>query len=202
MIESVAEHLQGPMGLYVACAFSGLGIPLPEDVPVLYAGIGLARGERAWVPTLLAVVAGVVTRDSLAYLLGRLLGARLLDAPWFRRLIPPEKIDRARVMLVQRGPVAVLVGRFLVGFRAPMFIAAGVSGLRYRTFIAWDALGMLVALPLMLTLGYTVGPPILDVAAAALPRTRELLLLAALIGAGVWAVRRRRAARASSGDEA
>lgn len=193
LFDSILERIASYPALYIACAFSGLGIPMPEDVPLLVAGLQLADGRFEWGPTILAAVLGVLTRDTLAWLIGRLVGQRLLDSPRFRAVVPSAKLDRAREMLAERGPVAVLAGRFMVGFRVPMFLAAGTAGVPLRAFLAWDILGMVVAVPGLIALGYAFGPPVLAVAVSLVPRIRELLVVFILLGAA-WLFYKRAAA--------
>ena len=79
----------------------------------------------------------------------------------------------------------------MVGMRAPVFIVAGTSGLTYRQFILWDALGMAITAPTLLALGYYVGPPVLTWAEAVLPWLRNIIGVALVIGgATLWWQRR------------
>lgn len=193
MFNGLAEGVESYPLLFLACALSGLGVPLPEDVAVILAGIALAEGRFALEFTLPVVLAGVLTRDVIAWSLGRLLGDRLLGAAWFRRVVPPERLERARRLLVERGPATVAAGRFMVGFRVPIFLAAGAGRLPLRTFLFWDGLAALVAVPLGLALGATFGPPVLEIAQAVLRGSGVFWVVAATIA--VLAMRARKKSR-------
>ncbi len=162
MIRELAANVSGYPGLLLFCAVSGILVPLPEDVSLIYAGVKLQTGQFQWAPTLLVTVVGVGLRDVFAYLIGRSLGSWLLDRGWVRRLAGGPRIDRAQALITRRGPSAVLIGRFLVGFRASVFIAAGAMGVPFRSFLLWDGLGLLIAVPATVGLGYVFGAPIAD----------------------------------------
>lgn len=188
MTETLETWLLGYPALGLACAISGLGMPVPEDVLVLYAGLSVGTGRFDWLPATLVVFFGVLLRDSLAWLLGKALGARLLEAGWLRSAMGGERLDRVTSLLRERGEVAVFGGRFLVGLRAPMFAVAGASGIPYRRFVQWDLLGLCVTTPALLLTGYWLGPPALTLADALLPYLRNLVV-ALIVLAALWLAR-------------
>lgn len=192
MRDLLADSLASYPALFAACTFSGLGFPLPEDVPLLYAGIGLANGSLAWAPTIALTFTGVVLRDSLAWGIGRVLGDRLLDPERPVRFLPQRPIQRARATVQARGARAVLVGRFAIGLRAPMFMTVGASGIPYRVFLGWDLMGLCVTVPTALLVGVYVGAPALDFALQLLPRTQGLWLAIGAAALLFWAWRKRR----------
>jgi membrane protein DedA with SNARE-associated domain len=194
MMELLALGSSSYAMLFVLCAVSGLAIPVPEDVPLLYAGMRLEEGQGALGPTLAVAVSGVFVRDLLAYGVGRCVGAWLLERPWVERLISRRRIERACRLVEARGSAAVLVGRFLIGMRAPVFLVAGAMGVSMRKFVLWDLLGLMVAVPAAITLGYLFGAPLADALVWTVARSRILALTVAFGGAG-WLWWRSRAQR-------
>jgi membrane protein DedA with SNARE-associated domain len=93
-------------------------------------------------------------------------------------------------MVTEHGALAVLAGRFFVGFRAPVFMAAGAMRLPVRQFLRWDFAGLLVTVPAVLGLGYAFGAPLLETTRWALAQTRWLAIAIAVAG-GLWAWQRR-----------
>lgn len=162
---------------------------MPEDVPLLYAGLRVSDGSFAILPTMVVAFLGVLVRDTLAWTLGRQLGDRLLEAEWAQRWLPIDRIEDARMIIADRGGSAVVMGRFMLGVRVPMFLAAGASGIPLATFLAWDLAAMVVSIPVLVTAGYYVGPPILDVARSVIGSATGLWAVLGLVAGGVLAVR-------------
>lgn len=197
MVQSLIESISGYPGLWLVCATSGVLVPVPEDVPLLYAGSRIAEGSWGWAGTLIVATSGVAVRDVGSWAFGRVLGRWLLDNPRFERLLASRKIARARAFVGRHGTASVLLGRFMVGFRAPVFVAAGAMGVPLRSFVSVDALGLALAVPLAVGLGFVFGDPIAELAAVVLQRSTLVATVLAVAGLGwvAWrAVRARRPA--------
>jgi membrane protein DedA with SNARE-associated domain len=167
-VGSVDDLLVSYPVLFLGCALSGLGFPLPEDVVLLWAGMQVAEGGFVWERVLPIALAGILVRDVLAYLIGRVLGDRLLTSRLAARVLPVAKIARVRGLVARRSALAVLLGRLAIGFRVPVFVAAGISGVGAPTFLAVDALAMVVTVPAEVVLGARYGRRALDVGARVL----------------------------------
>src|SRR4051812_27139136 len=95
MSEGVWKYL----ATFGALLLAGLGMPIPEELPIV--GGGFAAGHAAnqevpehpyWYIMLPVCIAGVVVSDSLLYGIGRMGGTRLLERPWVQKhLVKPEK---------------------------------------------------------------------------------------------------------------
>lgn len=184
------DDLAGAPLVFASCAASGLVLPVPEDVPVLVAGIAAAAGEIGTVEAVASALAGVLVRDLALYAVGRASGEALLARPWVVRFVGEERLGAARGLFSARGARAVFVGRFFVGFRAPVFVTAGALGVPARDFLLWDALGLVLMVPAMFGLGYAVGDPALAVLEWVVDRSFVVAALAAA-GVGAWAWRYR-----------
>lgn len=187
MIRDLIESVAGYPGLFAFCAMSGFLVPLPEDFSLLYAGTRIASGDWAWLPTLAVATSGVLVRDLIAWLVGRVFGGWLLHRAWIRRLLGDGKLTRAQGLVSRHGALAVFMGRFLIGFRAPVFMAAGAMGVSVKAFAFWDLLGLVIAVPMMVGLGFAFGEPIADLVFWGLQRARLVVLFAVVVGAGwLW----------------
>jgi len=200
VIRDLVANMSGYPGLLLFCATSGILIPLPEDFALIYAGVRLQGGQFAWLPALAVAVIGVGLRDVVAFLIGKYLGGWLLHAGWVRRLVGPKKIDRAEKMVREHGPSAILLGRFFVGFRATVFMVAAASGVSFRSFLVWDGLGLIVAVPATVALGYLFGEPVAELSFWLVQR------LQVVVGAGVvvaigWTIWSRLRREDPDGDE-
>jgi membrane protein DedA with SNARE-associated domain len=203
MVRVLIESSLGYPGLFLACAGSGIFVPMPEDVPLLYAGTRIASGAWAWPITLAVAWVGVVTRDVTSWAVGRFLGKWLLATGRARWLLGGNRIDRAQRLVTNHGAAAVLLGRFMVGFRTPVFFAAGAMGVSLRSFFMFDALGLTVAVPLAVGLGYWFGSPVAELAASMLQRasTVVMLITVVIVGLVAWRAMANAAERVSAAED-
>ena len=143
-------HLPAPLVLSVvgALVFGEaavfLGFVLPGETAVLLAGFLASTGRFSVV--LLALVVVVA---------GKRFGPRLMRTRLFLRHEP--RLVRARGFLDGRGAPAIFVGRFTAFLRAVTPGLAGLSGMRYRRFLLWNALGGLVWGVGCVVAGYVAG---------------------------------------------
>jgi membrane protein DedA with SNARE-associated domain len=180
--------LSGYTSLWAACASSGVLVPVPEDLPLILAGILVADGQWSWFPAVLVAVFGVLTRDILAWGVGRVLGSLILDDERASRWLHRPTVERAQRLVTRHGAAAVLIGRFMIGFRVPFFAVAGAMGVSFREFVWWDFLGLWVAVPVAMGLGYWFGHPLHGAATTIteVGRTWAIPLSFAILGLVIW----------------
>lgn len=150
------DAVSGPVALFFACLFSGLGIPLPEDIPLLVAGWQLRQGNLALPGSLVAAFAGVLARDFVAFNLGR-WARRGSRCRWLRAYTTGPRFEGARRMAHRWGGAVLLGARLLAGFRVPLYFAAGFGGVQRRWFWGVEIPGLAVMVPCTLWLGWWLG---------------------------------------------
>lgn len=144
-------------GLTLGLIVCGIGLPIPEEATFLAAGfIGRKLGANPWL-LCLSGMAGILIGDLIPYFAGRHLGPALMDRPFFRRFLAPEKRTQIEAFFKKRGSKAIFIARFLGGLRTPSFLAAGAMGVPLGVFILWDALGALISCPTSIWLAYLYG---------------------------------------------
>lgn len=130
------------LGIVLLLTLAGAGLPIPEEVPVVAAGV-LSSPSVARLDPLLAFaacLAGAIIGDSVMYGIGRFLGKTYLrDHPWFGRLLHADRERQMESLVRQNGLKMFLLARFLVGVRSPIYLAAGVLRIPYRRFLLVDA---------------------------------------------------------------
>jgi membrane protein DedA with SNARE-associated domain len=146
MLEHFSDY--GYQGVFLALLAAGFGFPIPEELPVLTAGImvGYADTTLRWYVMLPVVVAGVVIGDSVLYGMGRIWGRRLLDIGFIRRRFPAAMQEKFEKGFAERGIWVLLGVRLLPGIRAPAFVMAGVLRVPLTRFVLADAI---YAIPLV-----------------------------------------------------
>jgi membrane protein DedA with SNARE-associated domain len=112
-----------------------LGIIVPGDTIAIAAGTAVTTplGGLALVG---AIVAGSLLGESVGFWLGKTFGPAL-RASWLGRKLGESNWDRAERYLARRGGPAIFLSRFLPVLHSLVPLTVGMSGMRYRRFIAW-----------------------------------------------------------------
>src|SRR5947209_6904820 len=133
-----------------------VGLVVPGEVGVLLGGVLASRGNLALGAVLAAAIAGAVVGDTVGYEVGKRWARRMLQGT-AGRLVKADHLDRAERYLQTRGGKAVFFGRFTAALRVLIPGLAGISGLRYRRFLAYNAAGGLVWATTFVLAGYLAG---------------------------------------------
>ena len=64
------------LGIVLFLTLTGLGLPVPEEVPIVAAGVASRAEALDWWLALPACLVGALLGDSLMYAIGRFFGAR------------------------------------------------------------------------------------------------------------------------------
>ncbi|MER7915357.1 MULTISPECIES: DedA family protein [unclassified Streptomyces] len=178
------------------------GIPAPGETILLAAGVYAGAGELDVVKVALIAFAAAVVGDNIGYLIGH-FGGRAFVHRWGKYVfLTPKRFAAAEDFFTRHGGVIVTVARFVEGLRQANGIVAGTSGMHWRRFLAFNALGAALWVGLWTTLAYLAGSHI-DAVYEEIKRYELyfLMALAVLVLALVARhVLRRRHARADSGD--
>lgn len=141
-------------GILIIC---GLGVPLPEDVPLMAAGYltwrGTMNAELAFATTMIGVLLG----DTMLFFIGRRIGPAIMGTPWIEAIVSKKRQRRVKAYFRVYGDRVVFLARFVAGIRGAVFFLAGATNVRYRRFLMFDALAALLSVPVWLLLGYGLG---------------------------------------------
>lgn len=164
MLDRFSEY--GYLGVFLALLASGLGFPIPEEIPVVVAGamVGHEDTTLKWYVMLPVVMAGVVIGDGFLYAIGRVWGTWLLSRPWVqRRLLTPEKRAEIEKNFHDRGIAVLLGARLLPGIRTPIFLMAGVLRVPFARFLLADGLYAIPGVNLLFWLAYLLTDQMIQV---------------------------------------
>jgi len=141
-------------GLLFAC---GLGLPLPEDIPLLLGGYFVALGQMHLVWVAILAWLGIIGGDCCLYWLSRRLGLAVTELRLIRGHVTKERIHWAEKKFEQYGVWVVAVCRLFAGVRGAMVIAAGVVKFNFAKFVIADGIAALFSGGLFVWLGYLAG---------------------------------------------
>jgi membrane protein DedA with SNARE-associated domain len=137
---------------------SGLLLPVPGDVYVVYLGSHYGHTLVGWVAAWLGVIAAVVAGSTNLYFISRRWGHRLVRGRVGALLhLDPERLDRAESWFSRWGALAVIFGRHVPGFRIPVTVAAGIFEVPYRVFAPSVAVSTAIWAAAWLYLGARFG---------------------------------------------
>ncbi|MFJ6729676.1 DedA family protein [Streptomyces sp. NPDC091281] len=130
--------------LLIVFAESGLliGFFLPGDSLLFTAGLLITSNQLdfpLWAAIALICVAAVLG-DQAGYMFGKKVGPSLFKRP-DSRLFKQENVTKAHEFFEKYGPKSLVLARFVPIVRTFTPIIAGVSGMRYRSFLIFNVIG-------------------------------------------------------------
>ena len=143
------------LGITVAIILTGMGLPVPEEILVIAAGIASNSGALEPWGALAACLVGAVAGDCVSYTIGYYFGRALLrDRHLFSRLLTVEREQKVEKLFQQHGLKAFLLARFLVGLRSPIYMTAGILRISFRWFLLVDAISAALVVSLFFGLSF------------------------------------------------
>ena len=148
-------------GLLFSC---GLGVPIPEDIPLLVAGALIGSKHMHLLPACIFAWCGIIGGDCILYLLGHHFGLNITRIPLVGKHVTRARIQRAEKLFQQYGIWVVAVGRLFAGIRGAMVVAAGTIRFSFFKFLLADGLAALVSGGAFIFLGIKFGEHLRDIA--------------------------------------
>src|SRR6187551_1665001 len=84
--------------LLFAC---GMGLPLPEDIPLIVAGAFLCTDTKSWINTGIAAWSGIIGGDCIIYFMGRRYGMEIKKVPLIGKHLTRERVERVEQLFEQ-----------------------------------------------------------------------------------------------------
>lgn len=142
------------LGIFTALFLGGLGVPIPEELPVLAAGALAHEGYmRPWAALAVCIV-GVLSGDTVLYWVGHHWGERILDWCMVRRVLSPAREQALLAAYRRHAAKTVFTARHVMGVRAAAFLTAGIARVPFWKFIAVDGAAACIGLPIGFSLAY------------------------------------------------
>ncbi|MGV9337550.1 VTT domain-containing protein [Streptomyces sp. NPDC003688] len=130
--------------LLIVFAESGLliGFFLPGDSLLFTCGLLITSGDMdfpLWGAIALICLAAILG-DQAGYMFGKKVGPSLFSRP-DSRLFKQENVLKAHEFFEKHGPKSLVLARFVPVVRTFTPIIAGVSGMKYRSFLVFNVIG-------------------------------------------------------------
>jgi len=183
----------------LACS---LGLPFPEDVPLLTSGWLVHMGFARLALMIPVAMVGVLAGDCILFSLGKRFGHHVVEHRFLRRVVNPARLLMAERLFQRHGVKIIFIGRFLPGLRPMIFMAAGVLRVPFSAFAVVNGLAACISVPTLVVLGKIFGHN-LDKITSDVRTVTHFIMLGALIGLlvalGIYFHRRQKRLMAAAG---
>ena len=184
------------LGIFVVLLLGSLGVPIPEEMPIIAAAVMSHESLVRWWLALPVCMLGVLSGDMVLYWVGRLWGARVFSWRLVRLVLSPAREQWFNAAYRRHALKTVVTARHVMGLRAAAFLIAGSARVPFWKFAVADTGAALVSVPLTFGLSYFFTEQIKAVTADVHRAERwlglaALLACAAVLVVGVWRWQRR-----------
>ena len=134
----------GYAAVFFGVFLENTGLPVPGET-ILLAGAAIAHFGRLSLWRVIATaIAGAILGDNLGFFIGR-HGGRVLAVRYGPRFgVSEQRLLEFDRFFARHGPRTVFIARFVTGLRVLGAVLAGASGLRWPTFLFYNATGAIV----------------------------------------------------------
>ncbi|KSU83318.1 alkaline phosphatase [Fictibacillus enclensis] len=150
-------HHYGYFALFFLLALGVVGLPIPDEFLLTFAGYIVYTGEVSFALTLCAAFLGSVTGITINYWLGRSFGLPLLLKYGQKLHLTKQRIHTSQNYFQRFGKPLIMFGYFIPGIRHLTAYFAGMSSLSYRAFALYAYIGAFIWSLLFLMIGRIVG---------------------------------------------
>ncbi|MGW5659667.1 DedA family protein [Streptomyces sp. NPDC003758] len=153
------------------------GVPVPGETILIVAAVYAGAGRLNIVLVAVIAFCAAVLGDNVGYAIGRFGGHRLVERYGRYVLLTPARVKKAEGFFIRHGGKVVTVARFIEGLRQANGIIAGMAGMSWRRFLAFNALGAALWVGAWVTFGGLAGAH-LDTLYPAIQRYELYVLIA------------------------
>ncbi len=131
----------GYLAVFLFVGVEAAGIPLPGETALIAGGVTASQGRLSIELVILAAAAGAIVGDNFGYLIGRRVGRRLLTRPGRSLERREAALKRGEELFERHGAKAVFFGRWIALLRIWTSWLAGMTHMRWPSFLVFNALG-------------------------------------------------------------
>lgn len=156
-----------------------IGFFLPGDSLLFTAGFFASKGYVSLGLLMAGAFIAAVIGDSVGYALGKKMGPAVF-AREDSKLFNKKHAERAHDFYAKHGRKTIILARFMPIIRTFAPVVAGIAGMEYRVFLAFNVIGGLAWTSSMLLLGYALGRSIHDPDKYILPIVIVIVIISAI----------------------
>ena len=186
----------GYFGIFLVLVLGGLGLPVPEEAPIILAAVLSKKAAMSLPLAFGACLSGVIVGDFVVYFLGYFYGEKVLSLPLTRKFITKARETQIQGYFHRHGIKILILGRFAVGFRTAAYLTAGMLKLPPLRLFLTDLCAATFSTTLMFGLGYIFAAQIED----GIKEAQHWVALALAVGLSTWLLLRFYKARKRRGQ--
>ena len=133
------------------------GAPVPGEIVLILAAVYAGNGQLNIGLVVLLGFCGAVVGDNVGFAIGHFGGRRLAERYGRYVFLTPERLVMATRFFDRHGGKVITIARFVEGLRQANGIIAGSSGMRWRRFLAYNAIGAGLWVAVWASVGYFCG---------------------------------------------
>lgn len=181
----------GYIGLFLALVLGIVGLPLPDELLMMFSGFLVSKGELRFVTTVLVALSGSMIGMTLSYFIGFRFGLPVLQKYGRKIHLTPEKFEKAEHWFHRFGKLTVTFGYFFPGIRHVTALFAGISQWSYGTFLLYALPGGLIWVFTFIPLGIHLQEDWRIVAEVVRKFTWGIVIVVAALALIGWRIRKR-----------
>ena len=147
----------GYLAIAVLIMMEDFGIPVPGETVLIAGAVYAGAGHLNIVAVAAVAIVAAVLGDNIGYTIGRFGGRRLVLRFGRYVLLTPKRLTSAERFFIRYGGRVVTLARFVEGLRQANGIIAGITGMPWRRFLAFNALGAVLWTGVWAGLGFLAG---------------------------------------------
>jgi membrane protein DedA with SNARE-associated domain len=142
------------LGVFAVLLLGSLGVPIPEEMPIIAAAVLSHEGVVRWWLALPLCLLGVLSGDVVLYWVGRHWGEQALNWRLVRLVLSPAREQWLKAAYRRHTLKTVVTARHVMGLRAAAFLTAGIARVSFWKFVVADAGAAVLGVPLVFGLAY------------------------------------------------
>src|SRR5262249_11928578 len=144
----------GYLGVGGMLFLEDFGVPVPGEIMLIAAAVFAGAGEMNIAVVFLVAVLAAVIGDNIGFGVAHCRGRPLAERFGRYVFLTPQRLDRAETFFNRHGGKVVAAARFIDGLRQINGLIAGIAGMHWLKFLAYNALGAVLWVGTWCALGY------------------------------------------------
>src|SRR5476651_2634423 len=128
------------LSLFMLLMGGAVGLPIPEDIPLIFSGVLLQRGHVDIYVVFVTCYLGIIIGDTIIFCFGRKIASSVQKRNWLNEHFSKTLIERTKHQIEKRSFFTIVLARHLFYLRTITFLTCGAVRMNFKKFLFADAL--------------------------------------------------------------